>query len=121
MRLFIFSLFIVLLTSQIQSMVTKIIEFPESQRCSGRNVDKEKCCTNDEPCVEGEGDCENDDECREDLVCGNNNCKEFGSFYHEKDDCCIQKSVVDQNIETVIPLTETEPNPGNFHINKNLD
>jgi len=112
MRLFIFSLFIVLLTSQIKSMVTKIIKFPESQRCSGRNVDKEKCCTNDEPCVEGEGDCENDDECREDLVCGNNNCKEFGSFYHEKDDCCIQKSVVDQNIETVIPLTETKPNPG---------
>merc|ERR1712013_966802 len=23
-----------------------------------------------------------------DLVCGRNNCKKFGSYYHEKDDCC---------------------------------
>ena len=22
------------------------------------------------------------------LVCGSNNCKKFGSYYHEKDDCC---------------------------------
>ena len=22
------------------------------------------------------------------MVCGSNNCKQFGSYYHEKDDCC---------------------------------
>ena len=22
------------------------------------------------------------------LVCGSNNCKKFGLWYHEKDDCC---------------------------------
>ena len=22
------------------------------------------------------------------LVCGSNNCKQFGHYYHEKDDCC---------------------------------
>merc|ERR1739838_120154 len=25
--------------------------------------------------------------CRGDLVCGSNNCKKFGLYYHEKDDC----------------------------------
>ena len=23
-----------------------------------------------------------------DLVCGSNNCRKFGLYYHEKDDCC---------------------------------
>merc|ERR1712203_1284574 len=26
--------------------------------------------------------------CRGDLVCGSNNCKKFGAYYHDKDDCC---------------------------------
>ena len=58
-------------------------------RCGGRNIDKEKCCTKEAPCSEGEGDCENNDECSRDLECGNNNCKQFGDFFHEKDDCCV--------------------------------
>ena len=45
----------------------------------------------------GEGDCDgpgdgggNDGHagCRGELVCGSNNCRKFGLFYHEKDDCC---------------------------------
>merc|ERR1711902_147999 len=69
----------------------------EGQRCRGRNYDGKRCCTPDNPCEEGEGDCDgpgdgglNDGHagCKGDLVCGRNNCKKFGAYYHEKDDCC---------------------------------
>merc|ERR1712110_732294 len=70
---------------------------PPGQRCRGRNWDGRRCCTPENPCGEGEGDCDgfgdggaNDgnDGCQGDLVCGSNNCKQFGAYYHEKDDCC---------------------------------
>ena len=38
---------------------------------------KGKCCTMENPCDEGEGDCEDDFECNGNLVCGLNNCKQF--------------------------------------------
>ena len=34
-------------------------------------------------CLEGEGDCDTDHECRGELVCGTNNCAWGGG-----DDCC---------------------------------
>ncbi len=49
------------------------------------------------PCGYGEGDCDgpgdgggNDGHagCQKGLVCGSNNCQQFGLYYHEKDDCC---------------------------------
>ena len=58
-------------------------------RCQGRNVDTGRCCTAASPCVEGEGDCDNDQECGGDMVCGDNNCKQFGEIFHPKDDCCV--------------------------------
>ena len=64
------------------------------QRCKGRNFFPWPCCTPQNPCPEGEGDCEIDNDCSGDLVCGNNNCKQFGSFYHEKDDCCVKPDPV---------------------------
>jgi len=73
------------------------VECPPGQRCCGRNFGSRGCCSIEEPCGEGEGDCENVNEgtgsfnnkdCREGLVCGSNNCKKFGLYYHEKDDCC---------------------------------
>ena len=76
-------------------------------RCRGRNFDARGCCSPDNPCVEGEGDCEEDADCSGDLMCGNNNCKAFGSFFHTKDDCCVKP------VETVtrpsFPLTEPAP------------
>ena len=62
-----------------------------------------RCCTPEDPCDEGEGDCDgpgdggqNDGHrgCRGDLVCGSNNCRKFGHYYHEKDDCCEKPSSV---------------------------
>merc|ERR1711970_1344474 len=76
-------------------------------RCRGRNFDKERCCTDGTPCKEGEGDCEVDNECTGDLVCGNNNCKDFASFFHEKDDCCIKP-------ESIIPKSDLRCRGRNF-------
>merc|ERR1712038_352246 len=70
---------------------------PEGQRCSGRDYQGRRCCTPENPCDEGEGDCDGPGDgglhdghagCKGDLVCGSNNCKKFGLYYHEKDDCC---------------------------------
>ena len=44
-------------------------------------------CTED-PCEEGEGDCDNDEECKDDLKCGINNC---GSGHHPLADCCYKE------------------------------
>merc|ERR1712168_1470413 len=69
----------------------------QGQRCAGRNFNGRRCCTPEEPCDLGEGDCDgpldggvNDGHagCKGDLVCGSNNCKKFGLYFHEKDDCC---------------------------------
>ena len=79
-------------------------DFPDSktcfvigQRCTGRNYQGRRCCTPEAPCDEGEGDCDGPEDggsndghagCKGDLVCGSNNCKQFGAYYHDKDDCC---------------------------------
>merc|ERR1711902_378646 len=56
-----------------------------------------RCCTPQNPCGLGEGDCDGQLDggkhdgnagCRAGLVCGSNNCRKFGLYYHEKDDCC---------------------------------
>ena len=71
------------------------------QRCSGRNYQGRRCCTPENPCDEGEGDCDGPGDggghdghaaCKGELVCGSNNCKQFGAYYHEKDDCCEKPS-----------------------------
>ena len=49
---------------------------------------EQRCCTPDAPCEEGEGDCDSDSECMFGLKCGDNNCKQYGQYYHKKDDCC---------------------------------
>jgi len=72
-----------------------------NKKCRGRNIDTGRCCTKENPCNEGEGDCDVDNECSDDLICGNNNCKQFGSFFHEKDDCCVRQN----------PITISVPNP----------
>ena len=63
------------------------------QRCAGRNYNGKRCCTPEAPCDEGEGDCDgpgdggnNDGHrgCKGDLICGSNNCLQFGAYYHPK-------------------------------------
>merc|ERR1719402_935040 len=67
---------------------------PTGQRCTGRNFNGRRCCTPQEPCGLGEGDCDGPEDggghdghegCEGYLVCGSNNCKKFGHYYHEKE------------------------------------
>ena len=49
------------------------------------------CCTKDEPCGIGEGDCDRDEHCIGDLTCGDNNCYKDGGF-PTRADCCYLNS-----------------------------
>ena len=63
-------------------------------RCSGSlsNSSNSLCCTNENKCEKGMGDCDSDSECAKELICGVNNCKtDFsheGSNWNWYDDCC---------------------------------
>jgi len=97
------------------------LEPPAGQRCSGRNYGGRRCCTPENPCDEGEGDCDGPGDggghdghkgCKGDLVCGSNNCKKFGLFYHEKDDCCEKPTAASSQQEpepAFLPGTPLEP------------
>jgi len=91
----------------------KVTSAEPFQRCKGRNFFPKPCCTPQNPCPEGEGDCEIDNDCSGELVCGNNNCKQFGSFYHEKDDCCVKPTAsVTPRIPQITTSVPLEPRPG---------
>ena len=96
---------------------------PPGQRCSGRNYGHGRCCTPDEPCGLGEGDCDgpldggvNDGHagCRGELVCGSNNCQKFGTYFHPKDDCCDEPSSIatERPPIVLIPGAALEPPAG---------
>ena len=61
-------------------------------RCGGRNYDKMKCCSPKTPCRDGEGTCDVDADCKDGLTCGESNCKNYGDFYHENDNCCTKNN-----------------------------
>ena len=45
------------------------------------------CCTEDNPCIEGDGDCDTDEQCTGELRCGQNNCVVNANFT-DLSDCC---------------------------------
>merc|ERR1712227_730015 len=104
----------------------------QGQRCAGRNFNGRRCCTPEDPCDYGEGDCDgpadggaNDGHagCKGDLVCGSNNCKKFGNYYHEKDDCCdlpetLQNAPPEPQAPVDAPLV---PAPGQKCRGRNYD
>ena len=51
--------------------------------CNPENDDW-TCCSSSNPCYHGEGDCDSDDECAGNLICGTNNCGTGDSDM----DCC---------------------------------
>ena len=51
------------------------------------------CCTVQSPCAVGEGDCDSNNQCKGDLVCGTDNC---GHEFPSTADCC-QGSEVNRN------------------------
>ena len=55
-------------------------------------VNTNERCTILDTCSNGQGDCDNDLQCQDGLVCGINNCqKDFGSSWNWYDDCCTGK------------------------------
>merc|ERR1712020_796199 len=100
---------------------SSIFNPPEGQRCRGRNYDGKRCCTPERPCDLGEGDCDgpldggvNDGHrgCKGDLVCGSNNCKKFGAYYHPKDDCCdLPQNLPKPAAPVIVPGTPLTPPP----------
>merc|ERR1719317_208541 len=59
------------------------LAIPLKKRCNGG----EDCCTEEEVCGLGEGDCDTDAQCAAGLVCGKENCQ--GTSYDSTDDCCM--------------------------------
>ena len=49
------------------------------------------CCTVDEPCGVGEGDCDVDGDCIRGLDCGEDNC---GSRFETRADCCFDPGII---------------------------
>merc|ERR1712117_74341 len=68
--------------------------------CLGESKMTWSCCSSEKPCGENQGDCDEDDECEGDLVCGANACNDAfnekfdkaGFFPAKSADCCIKKS-----------------------------
>ena len=59
--------------------------------CTGRSEDY-ACCTKESPCQHGGGDCDMDEECAGDLVCGDTNCQDFHSAAISYNDCCTNNT-----------------------------
>ena len=69
------------------------------------------CCTPDKPCGLGGGDCDEDEDCKGDLICGlrqlnSNNCvnEPDGIEWPDNDDCCIAKRNSYDIIYTIVIL-----------------
>ena len=56
------------------------------------------CCQPDNTCGEGEGDCDKNEDCDGDLICGTNNCRKWNPAAPAAHDCC-QKS----NSQLILP------------------
>jgi len=54
-------------------------------KCTGGN----SCCSAANKCGPMEGDCDNDDDCKDGYACGTNNCPKWASF-DDTDDCCVK-------------------------------
>ena len=100
----------------------QLLEPPPGQRCAGRNFEGKRCCTPSQPCGEGEGDCDGPGDggkhdghagCQGDLICGTNNCLQFGIYYHPKDDCCERNTSVkgELTIPQNLPVSSSSRGP----------
>jgi len=65
---------------------------PRTDKCLAREEDWD-CCKYHDKCGLGEGDCDTDNDCKEGLRCGHNNCRQHYSRSHMSKvvDCCEPK------------------------------
>ena len=53
----------------------------------GRN-EGSNCCSSSNQCLEGEGNCDDNDDCIGNLQCGQNNCDKGLGLFDSDSDCC---------------------------------
>ena len=54
---------------------------------NGCNAENNGCCKPSNQCLEGQGDCDKNDDCLGNLLCGDNNCNRQLGF-SASNDCC---------------------------------
>jgi len=59
------------------------------KKCGGGGDDW-NCCTKNNPCPIGQGDCDNNSDCAEGLVCGTDNCRDTNPDALQAADCCME-------------------------------
>ena len=64
---------------------------------------KDYVCSQEEPCKEGGGDCDDNADCMGSLVCGRNNCQDFNPLATTSADCCESKGKQSSHILNSIP------------------
>jgi len=57
-----------------------------NSKCTGGD----SCCSETNQCGYMEGDCDNDEDCKEGFVCGTNNCPKDPGTFEDSDDCCMK-------------------------------
>ena len=67
-----------------------------SSGCDASKNDAD-CCTSSFPCAIGDGDCDEDEDCDGDLICGIDNCQYFDSAWPgTTTDCCTTGKKITQ-------------------------
>ena len=65
------------------------------------------CCTEEDPCEEGEGDCDLNKHCADGLICGIANC--IGPQHQINADCCEKAPTTTTTTTTTTTITTTTP------------
>merc|ERR1719402_677192 len=78
--------------------------------CAGCVGQADGCCTPDTPCGVNEGDCDDDDDCERDLLCGKDNCPSEGFMWNSADDCCYKSEWA--QLSTAYCWTDCDKKPG---------
>ena len=71
------------------------------------------CCTAENPCYVGEGDCDKDEQCAGELVCGKRNCPDTfkARAFGRRPDCCQQPTSFPAQEESTEAASPAEPQP----------
>ena len=68
------------------------IKFNSSGTGKGGSADWAYC--DSKLCDEGQGDCDNDSQCKGSLQCGTDNCKNYHDIADPSTDCCYRTGII---------------------------
>ena len=124
----IFGLSLELFTSQYQGCTDPIIDILTvagwNSTSAGTGTTRDwSFCSRNEPCSDRQGDCDSDDECIQDFLCGNDNCRDFWGQADPAADCCIAgehcengENVAQTCLSEVKLVGGTGPHEGNIFV-----